>query len=433
MNLHRDDMYKKELELRIATSYGPGRYDPAYEEGGEDYPYGYVRFTEQRNLESYLRLIAEQRIDISDIIERVYPAEQADAAYNALKTDTERPLIVLLQYSEPEDSETERKVEARSSYQAQEGAIRVALCGAGGFAKGMHLPNLQKMKDKYTLYAVQSRTGSNAQAIAVKYGASYSTTDYDQILNDPNVDMVMICTRHNTHADMVERALRAGKAVFVEKPMAVTAAEAARVMTAAQESGSPFMVGFNRRFSKYAVEAKKLVENRNDPMLVSYRMNAGFIPQDNWIQGKEGAGRIIGEGCHILDLFNYLTDSRAVSVSVDQISPKTDRVSRTDNVVITVKYEDGSVCTLLYTGQGSKDYGKEFCEIFCDGKVIVIDDYKKLSGYGCKAAELKSVGPEKGQYEELLAFYEAIRHGDGYPIPLWQLEQATMLSFLGQP
>ena len=433
MNLHRDDMYKKELELRIATSYGPGRYDPAYEEGGEDYPYGYVRFTEQRNLESYLRLIAEKRIDISDIIERVYPVEQADAAYEALKADADRPLIVLLQYDEPENSETERKVGAGDRCQAQEGVIRVALCGAGGFAKGMHLPNLQKMKDKYALYAVQSRTGSNAQAIAVKYGASYSTTDYDQILRDPDVDMVMICTRHNTHADMVARALRAGKAVFVEKPMAVTAEEAACVMAAARESGSPFMVGFNRRFSRYAVEAKKLIEGRNDPMMVSYRMNAGFIPQDHWIQGKEGAGRIIGEGCHILDLFNYLTDSRAVSISVDQISPRTDRVSRADNVVITVKYEDGSVCTLLYTGQGSKDYGKEFCEIFCDGKVIVIDDYKKLSGYGCKAAELKSSGPEKGQYEELLAFYEAIRHGDGYPIPLWQLEQATMLSFWGQP
>lgn len=433
MNLKREDMYKKELELLIATSYGPGRYDPSYEEGGVDYPYDLVRFTEQRNLESYLRLIAQKKVNLHDIIEKVFPAQEADAAYEALKTSGERPLIVLLRYDEAEGEEPQRKTQANADYKAPKGTIRVALCGAGGFAKGMHLPNMQKMKDKYTLYAVQSRTGSNAQAIAVKYGASYSTTDYQKILDDPNVDMVMICTRHNTHAEMVEKALRAGKAVFVEKPMALNGEEMNAVMTAARESGAPFMVGFNRRFSKYAVEMRKQVESRTNPLMVLYRMNAGFIPLDSWIQGPEGGGRMIGEGCHILDLFNYLTGSAAVSISVDQMSPATDQVSKTDNVVVTVKYEDGSVCTLLYTGQGSKEYGKEYCEVFCDGKTLVMDDYKKLNGYGCKVPELKSTGPEKGQYEELEAFYEAIKHGDGYPIPLWQLEQATALSILGQP
>lgn len=432
MNLKREDMYKKELELRIATSYGPGRYDSTYEEGGVDYPYDLVRFTEQRNLESYLRLIAQKRVNLRDIIEKVFPAKDADAAYESLKTDGDRPLIVLLRYDEPEEAQS-RKVLTTVGYHLPAGTIRVALCGAGGFAKGMHLPNIQKMKDKFTLYAVQSRTGSNAQSIAVKYGARYSTTDYQQILDDSQVDMVMICTRHNTHAAMAERALRAGKAVFVEKPMALNREEMAAVMAAARESGAPFMVGFNRRFSKYAVEMRRLVAGRTNPLMVMYRMNAGFIPQDSWIQGPEGGGRMIGEGCHILDLFNYLTGSPAVSISVNQISPTTNHVSKTDNVVVTVKYEDGSVCTLLYTGQGSKEYGKEYCEVFCDGKTLVMNDYKKLSGYGCKVPELKSSGPEKGQYEELEAFYEAIKHGDGHPIPLWQLEQATALSILGQP
>ena len=432
MNLKREDMYKKELELRIATSYGPGRYDSTYEEGGVDYPYDLVRFTEQRNLESYLRLIAQKRVNLRDIIEKVFPAKDADAAYESLKTDGDRPLIVLLRYDEPEEAQS-RKVLTTVGYHLPAGTIRVALCGAGGFAKGMHLPNIQKMKDKFTLYAVQSRTGSNAQSIAVKYGARYSTTDYQQILDDSQVDMVMICTRHNTHAAMAERALRAGKAVFVEKPMALNREEMAAVMAAARESGAPFMVGFNRRFSKYAVEMRRLVAGRTNPLMVMYRMNAGFIPQDSWIQGPEGGGRMIGEGCHILDLFNYLTGSPATSISVDQLSPTTNHVSKTDNVVVTVKYEDGSVCTLLYTGQGSKEYGKEYCEVFCDGKTLVMNDYKKLSGYGCKVPELKSSGPEKGQYEELEAFYEAIKHGDGHPIPLWQLEQATALSILGQP
>lgn len=432
MNLKRDDMYKKELEFRISTSYGPGRYDTSYEEGGVDYPYDFARFTEKRNLESYLRLLAEKRIDISDIIEKVYPAERANEAYEALKASADRPLMVLLEYAHSDESLSSHQITANPDYQVPQGTIRVALCGAGGFAKGMHLPNLQKMKDKYSLYAVQSRTGANAQAIATKYGASYATTDYDQILQDKNVDMVMICTPHNLHADMAERALRAGKAVFVEKPMALTAEESERVIRAANENGAPLLVGFNRRFSRYMQEVHEIVKDRVDPMIVSYRMNAGFVPLDHWMQNEIGGGRIAGEGCHILDVFTYLTDSKAESITVNQISPKTDRITKTDNCVITVKYADGSICTLTYTGQGSKEYGKEYCEIFVDGKVLVVDDYKELRGYGVKTSGLKTPGSEKGQFEELEAFYNAIKQGDGYPIPLWQMEQTTVLSVMGQ-
>lgn len=432
MNLKREDMYKKELEFRISTSYGPGRYDTSYEEGGVDYPYDFARFTEKRNLESYLRLLEEKRIDISDIIERVYPAERANEAYEALTASNDRPLMVLLEYAQPEEKTAVHQVINQHSYAAPQGTIRVALCGAGGFAKGMHLPNLQKMKDKYSLYAVQSRTGANAQAIAAKYGAKYATTDYEQILQDKDVDMVMICTPHNLHADMAARALRAGKAVFVEKPMALTAEENERVIGAARETGTPFLVGFNRRFSRYMRQIHELVKDRVDPMIVSYRMNAGFLPLDHWTQNEIGGGRIAGEGCHILDVFTYLTGARAETITVNQISPKTDRITKTDNCVITVKYEDGSVCTLTYTGQGSKEYGKEYCEIFVDGKTLVVDDYKELRGYGVKTSGLKTAGSEKGQLEELEAFYDAIKKGDGYPIPLWQLEQVTVLSIMGQ-
>lgn len=430
MNLKREDMYQKELELLISTSYGPGRYDAAYEEKGIDYPYGYVRFTEKRNLESYLRLISEGKLNISDIVEKVYPVENADQAYEALKAEQNRPLIVLLKYSD--SREVTEQLVCNRTYKKPEKIMNVALCGAGGFAKGMHLPNMQKMQDKYRLYAVQSRTGSNAEAIAVKNKAEYATTDYNKILNDPQVHMVMICTRHNLHAQMVIDAMRAGKAVFVEKPMALTLEEMDHVVRTAKETGVPFMVGFNRRFSQYAVEAKKAVKNRKNPMIISYRMNAGYIPPEHWTQGDEGGGRIIGEGCHIIDLFNYFTDSEAETVSVNKISPKTDHVSSEDNCVISVKYKDGSICTLTYTGQGSKAYGKEYCEFFFDGKTIVIDDYKNIHGYGVKVQEIKTAGSEKGQFEELEAFYDAIMQYDGYPIPLWQLEQATGLSILSQ-
>jgi predicted dehydrogenase/threonine dehydrogenase-like Zn-dependent dehydrogenase len=430
MHLKREDMYQKELNFLISTSYGPGRYDPDYEERGHDYPYFHVRFTEKRNLESYLRLLRDKRLNLDGLIEAEYPAEEAAQAYEALKAQHNRPLIVLLRYSE--ENPPQRTIPANKTFSAPSGVIRVALCGAGGFAKGMHLPNLRKLRDKYSLYAVQSRTGANAQDIAVKFGAGYSTTDYNKILADDNVDMVMICSRHDSHADMVIRALKNGKAVFVEKPMCLTGQECAEVMRAAKESGSPFMVGFNRRFSKHAVAMREAIKDRKNPALVAYRMNAGFIPQESWIQGPEGGGRMLGEGCHIFDLFTYLTGSEAISLSADQLSPVTEHVSRTDNMVATVKFADGSVCTLLYTGQGHKGYPKESCEIFCDGSVLVLDDYKELRGLGVSVPANKSTGPEKGHYEELEAFYAAIKNGDGYPIPLWQMEQATLLSIAAQ-
>lgn len=429
MNLKREDMYSKELDFVISTSYGPGRYDSNYEEKGMDYPYGYVRFTEKRNLESYLNLMATGKIDISDIIEGVYPAERAVEAYASLHNAESRPLVVLIQYNENEEKE-DTVVMNPNGYVSPEGKVRVALCGVGGFAKGVHIPNLKKMQDKYEIYAVYSRTGSNAQSVAITNHARYSTTDYQRILQDEAVDMVMICTRHNMHAQMVIDAMNAGKAVFVEKPMAITADEAEKVLETAKKTEVPFMVGFNRRFSKYAREAKRVISNRKNPMIINYRMNAGYVPLEHWTQTEEGGGRIIGEGCHIFDLFNYFTDSRAESISVNKLTPETDHVRSADNCVVTVKYKDGSVCTLTYTGQGHKDYGKEFCEIIVDGVVITIDDYKKLEGYGINLKNIKSLTPEKGQYEELSAFYKAIKGKNKYVIPLWQLEQATKISIM---
>lgn len=431
MNLKREDMYRKELELKIATSYGPGRYDQTYEEEGRDYPYGFVRYTEQRNLEAYLRLISEKKIDIDEIIEKVYSSKQSEEAYNSLKAGENRPLIVLLHYEhEDEKRDSNPVIDIKSEFEAPKGAIRIAICGAGGFAKGMHIPNLQKMKDKYAIYAIQSRTASNAQGLAQRYGAKLATTNYEEILKNKNIDMVMICTRHNLHADMTIRALRAGKAVFVEKPLALNAEELKQVLEAVRQTKMPLLVGYNRRFSDYAQEIHAQIIDRVNPIIVNYRMNAGYLPKDHWTQGAEGGGRIIGEGCHILDLFTYFTGSKAETVSVNSISPNTDNVSGSDNCFITVKYEDGSICNLLYTGQGNKDYGKEYCEVFCDGKVYTIDDYKLLKSYGGMVKKIQSASSEKGQYQELVAFYDAIKSGKGYPIPLWQLEQTSRISFM---
>lgn len=434
MDLKREDMYRKELDFMISTSYGPGRYDADYEEKGYDYPYGYVRFTEKRNLESYLKLMSAGRMDISDIVEAIYPAEQAERAYASLKNTENKPLAVLIQYDEDDEIGHSGTITCNPNGYKKEyqGKIRVALCGVGGFAKGTHIPNLKRMRDKYEIYAVQSRTGTNAQSVAIANNAKYSTTDYQQILADEDVDMVMICTRHNLHARMIIEAMRAGKAVFVEKPMALSQEELELVMKTAKETAVPFLVGFNRRFSKYAQEAKRIVSKRKNPMLINYVMNAGYIPSDHWTQTEEGGGRIVGEGCHIFDLFNFFTESRAESISVNRITPHTEYASPSDNCVVTVKYEDGSVCTLTYTGQGSKEYEKEFCEIIVDGMILIINDYKSMHGYGVKVNDLHSATPEKGHYEELEAFYDEIKNGTGYPIPLWQMEQATRISIMSR-
>lgn len=429
MEINREDMYKKELDFYISTSYGPGRYDPNYEEKGIDYPYHYVRWTENRNMQEYLKMLFEGKIKLNNIIEKVYEIEEATKAYQEFEKEENKPLIVLLKYKQDLENKIIRKVEVNSQFKLKDDKIKVALIGAGGFAKGMHLPNLEKLNNLYDIYAVMSRTGSNATSIARQYKAKYAATNYQEILNDPDVDMVMICTRHNLHAQYSIEAMKKGKAVFVEKPMALNKKEVEEVFRTIQKTGVPYLVGFNRRFSKYAVEIKKHIKGRINPMIINYQMNAGYIPLDHWVHTKEGGGRIIGEGCHIFDLFNYFVDAEIDSISVNSINPKTKNISSRDNVVVTLKYKEGSIYTLTYTALGGKSYPKESLEIYFDNKIITMNDYKELKGYGIKIANINSKLSDKGHYEELIAFAQAIKDGKNYPIPLWQIEQATKISF----
>ena len=425
----RDDMYKKELDFVISTSYGPGRYDPSYEEKCIDYPYAYVRWTENRNMEAYLRLVADNKIDLKLLVEKIYEIDRVSEAYEDLRNSLNKPLIVLLKYNE-EQKEVKRTIRIEGEHFKKNGKINLAIIGAGGFAKSMHLPNLKKLNDIYNIYAIMSRTGTNAKAIADQYGAKYATTDYNEILNDPKVDMVLICTRHNLHGDMSIEAMKKGKAVFVEKPMALNKEEMEKVLKTIEETKVPYMVGFNRRFSKYAREVKKYIKDRINPMIINYQMNVGYIPLDHWVHTEEGGGRIIGECCHIFDLFNYFTESKVVSISVDSINPRGKNISQRDNMVVIIKYEDGSLCTLTYTSIGNKSYPKEFCQIYCDGKIITIDDYKRINGYGVKPSNLQHKSSEKGQFEELKEFAKAMKSEERYNIPLWQLQQASEISYL---
>jgi predicted dehydrogenase/Zn-dependent alcohol dehydrogenase len=438
MEIKRSDIYQKELDFKISTSYGPGRYDRSYEELGNDYPYAYVRWTENRNMTEYLRLLQSSSVKLDKLIEAVFPISKVADAYEALRRQENRPLIILFDYGEPTAADLkayathERKVVVNENLQPSGKALRVALVGAGGFATGMHLPNMAKKGGKFVLYAVVNRSGDKAKAVAEQYGAKYVTTTYEDVLRDKEVELVLITTRHDSHADLVAQALEAGKHVFVEKPLATNKKQLDRIREFYERERDPkplLFVGFNRRFSVYASEIKKHTDQRINPLFINYRMNAGFIPQDHWVH--ENGGRIVGEGCHIIDLMTFFTGSRLESVSVQSLSPKNRQYFSADNKSIILKYRDGSICTIAYFSNGSKKFPKEYMEVHYDGKTIVMDDYKSLKGYGVKIKEIKTKGSRKGQFEQLDVLYDALTSGRGnWPIPLWDLFQTTETTFL---
>ena len=443
LGLKRSPFYEKEIDLLISCSYGPGRYDECYERQGLEYPYAYVRWTENRNMQEHLRLIAEGKVKVESIIEREYDIDEASKAYEDLQGEG-RPLAVLLRYPIADDRlRTEKlstKVVLRSKPTSDR--VRIAIVGAGSFAKSMHLPNLQELSNLYHIRAIVSATGSNAKVTAEQYGADYFTTDFEEVLNDPEIDAILICTRHHLHARQVIAALNAGKHVYCEKPLALTKDELESVISCYGlslddfASGRPkvgyadiqpiLTVGFNRRFSPAAVKAKEIIKARINPLVVVYRVNAGYIPLDNWVQGDEGGGRIIGEACHMFDLFNYLTGAEVESIDVSAISPATEHVSTRDNLVATLKYIDGSVCTLIYTALGTAEMPKEYIEIYCDGKTLVIDDFKELRVHGSKAGWRGH--QDKGHLRALEMFGSSLVDGSGWPISLVELIRVTEIS-----
>lgn len=433
LNLDRADFYQKELDFFISTSYGPGRYDDMYEEKGVDYPPAYVRWTENRNMSEYLRLLHENKVTLEPLPTRIFPVEQVNDAYESLKSETDRPLIAFLGYPPLRNVDEAQAIVANPRAQsAGQNQIKLALVGAGGFAKGMHLPNIKALP-AYHLQAVMSHTAHNAAMTAKQYDANYSTTDYQQVLNDPGIDAVLLAPRHDLHAQMTLDALKAGKHVLVEKPLALTRESLNMIEGFYRDfvgSAPPVLLtGFNRRFSPFAIRIQELVHSRTNPMILNYRMNAGYIPLDHWTHGDEGGGRNRGEACHIYDLFTYLTNSKVTGIQAQTITPATGYYSNRDNFVTTMTFEDGSVATLTYTALGSKDYPKEQMEVFVDGKVLFLDDYKALRVSGLPAAKgIETRAPDKGHKTELEAFASVIQGGGDWPILLWQQVQATHIA-----
>jgi len=446
LGLRRSDFYAREIEFRISTSYGPGRYDPRYEQDGLDYPIGYVRWTEARNMAAYLQLIADGSVRLDPLIADVHPVDDAPAAYASIGSGAAP--VVLLSYAPDEDVSSvppERTVTLRATpdtvalratpgtvalrAMSRSGALRVAVIGAGGFARGVHLPNIRALPG-LTLQAVVSRSGVTAKTAAKQFGAVHATTDYAAVLADADVDAVVLCTRHDLHATMALDALRAGKHVLVEKPLALTAAELAQIEAfyASAADAPLLMTGYNRRFSDYAASIRAHLQQRTAPAMLSYRMNAGYLPPNHWVHTAEGGGRNIGEACHIYDLFLHLLGARVSYVDAAAIQPGSAAYGTRDNFTATLHFDDGSLATLLYTALGTTKFAKERLEVFSAGTVAVLDDYRSLEYHGTGRAGIRARRQDKGHLAELRAFAEGVQRRS-WPIPLEQQLESARISF----
>ncbi|GIK74013.1 MAG: oxidoreductase [Chloroflexota bacterium] len=431
LGLKRSPFYEKEIDFLISTSYGPGRYDERYEKQGLDYPYSYVRWTENRNMQEYLRLVAAGKLRLDKILEREYSLEEAPQAYSDLQNVSDKPLGVILRYPVSSDSaQFAEKMQTRVSLTSRStiGKIRIAVVGAGSFAKAVHLPNLQKLSDLYSIRAIVSGTGTNAKSTAEQFGAAYASTNYQDVLNDPDVDAVMICTRHNLHAQQAILAAKAGKAIFLEKPMALNQEELDQLVEVLKETGVPFMVGYNRRYSPAARRIKEIVKERQNPLMILYRMNAGYLPPTHWTQTEEGGGRIIGEACHIIDLFQYLIGTRVEEMTATALAPKSEHVLASDNMLITLRYSDGSVASLFYTSLGASDLPKEYMEIYVDGKVLLLNDYVSLEMTGIKLPGWSASIQDKGHLDALSVFSQRFVDARIYQ-SLEELAETSSLTF----
>ncbi len=425
MDVPRDpDFYRKELELKMSCSYGPGRYDVKYEEEGTDYPYGYVRWTEQRNMEAFLGLIASRAIRLGPLTTHSYPIDEAVGAYDLVLGKVKEPFVgILLEYP---GSEKKQKATVEVSPLKQQ-AINIGFIGAGSFAQSYLLP---AAKELGSMDIVVTRNGMNARNVAEKFGFSHASTDPAALLEKEAINTVFIATQHDTHARYTIDSLKKGKAVFVEKPLAMDREELQEVIKAYQDADSPaIMVGFNRRFADISIQAREAMKDIGEPLVMNFRVNAGFIPRDHWTQTEAGGGRIVGEICHFIDLMQYFSGAEPVRVFAECIDTGSDKIKNDDNIAITVKFSDGSVGNLTYTANGDKSLPKERFEIYGGESVFVIDNFNAGSVYrDSREKRIKTSG--KGHKQEVEAFIDALKSGTGMPISFRSLCLTTLATFM---
>jgi predicted dehydrogenase len=426
LKLNRSSFYNKEISFQVSCSYGPGRYDMGYEQKGFDYPIGYVRWTEQRNFQAVLQLMSEGKIVVEELVSEMVDFKKSTEVYQKANEDT---LGIIFDYSGLNELVTQKIILKEDSKKYSSRTVKVGIIGSGDFTSGILLPVLKKTNAE--LVGIASRSGMNSSYLGNKFKFSFHTSEYKDLLNHPEINAIIITTRHDTHSKLVIEALKAGKHVFVEKPIALNQDELLSISDVYNEhQGQQLMVGFNRRFSPHAVKMKKLVSKRQSPLSMVFVINAGMIPADHWIQDSEiGGGRIVGEACHFIDLLTYLVGSPIKSVNAVQLGDSHDGVYE-DKMSIQLVFSEGSIGTIHYFANGNKALEKERLEIFFDGKVLQLSNFKKLKGYGfSKFNKHHILNQDKGYVNEISQFVAAVHENAKPLIPFQELKNVTLASF----
>lgn len=415
MNVVREPFYDKELDLRISTSYGPGRYDPSYEENGHDYPVGYVRWTENRNMEAFLDLVAQHKIDVKTLVTHKFPIKEALCAYDIVTGKKKEKYIgILIEYDKQLRAKTASshyvplpKPSAPSQHASQ---LVVGFVGAGNFAQSYLLPPLVKLG--VALKGVATSTPVNAKSVGKKFGFEFCASEAGEILNHPDINTVFIASRHDTHARYVVEALKKGKHVFVEKPLAISLEQLddiKKTYDSLKTPGKPHVaVGFNRRFSEPFRDMKEFFNDTNEPYAIVYRVHAGFMPLKHWMQDPLQGGRFVGEACHFIDCMTYLTGARPIRVFAESAPTKNLPIDTKDTVIATIKFSDGSVGTLLYLANGDSSIAKEYCEVFAGGKTAIMNDFEEVNFFQQGKKKRKSYDRSKGHRQEVEHFVNVI-------------------------
>lgn len=422
LNISRADFFEKELTFQVSCSYGPGRYDDNYEQKGQDYPAGYVRWTEKRNFEAVLNALSKSLINVESLITEKIPLDDFSKIYDTISNS--RSIASLLVYDDNQ-GEIKRTIAYNSNeFGGKKGVV--GIIGAGNFTSAMILPTMKKFNAD--IKTIASLGGLSGSIMAKKYKIKNSTTDYKSILEDQEIDLVFVTTRHNTHARLVIESLEANKHVFVEKPIALNNTDLEEILKVNKQSDKSITVGFNRRFAPLALKMKSLLGTGNTPMNVIATMNAGFIKQDSWVQDMEvGGGRIIGEACHLIDLITFLTGSKVIKVCMNSMGANPGE--NTDNATILLKYENGSTGVINYFSNGSKAYSKERVEVFHQERTLILDNWRKLSGFGFSNFSSAKSGQDKGHAKQFELLLQRIKQGGQPIIPLDEIVNTTRTSF----
>ena len=426
MDIPRDPhFYRKELDLRLSCSYGPGRYDVNYEDNGQDYPYAYVRWTEQRNMEAFLKLISNGAVNLKPLTSHIFDITEAEKAYDIVLGKVQEPSIgILLKYPNSDKTKLSTNIVLDTK---PINKINVGFIGAGSFAQSYLIPHVKA--SEASLDTVVTSKGITSKNVAQKFGFNTSSSAAKDILENKSINTVFIATPHNSHAKYVIEALKNDKNVFVEKPLAMNEEELEQVETAYKESQNHLLVGFNRRFADVSKTIKASFEGQTEPVFVNIRVNAGFIPKEHWTQNPEiGGGRIIGEMCHFIDLMQYFTNSEPVKVYAECINTTNEKTKADDNISIVVKFKNGSVGNLIYLANGDKSLPKELIEVFGGGIVGRIHDFRYGEIY-CKNKSTKIKSPSKGHKQEVAAFIDALSNEKASPISFNSIRLTTLTTF----